>query len=105
MRIPAGGASLLEDAPGNATEFARTPGGRDGTIAGLVSGVPARGLCQTCRHARDVAGRHSTFVLCTRALVDAAYVKYPVLPVRGCPGYEPAGRAGGRAGEAGGPSG
>lgn len=36
-----------------------------------------------------VPGRQTTFVLCTRALVDPAYAKYPVLPVVTCPGFEP----------------
>lgn len=46
-------------------------------------------LCETCRHVRMVPGRQTTFVLCTRALVDPGYAKYPVLPVVTCPGFEP----------------
>ena len=34
--------------------------------------------------------RGSTFFRCTRAEVDARFVRYPPLPVRSCPGYEPA---------------
>jgi len=34
--------------------------------------------------------RGSTFFRCTRAEVDARFVRYPPLPVRRCPGYETA---------------
>lgn len=49
-----------------------------------------RGLCGTCRHARTiVSGKGSKFTMCGRAAEDPGYRKYPPLPVRSCPGYEP----------------
>jgi hypothetical protein len=55
----------------------------------VVVDPPAAGLCETCRHARLVTARRSTFVLCGRGLTDPAYPKYPPLPVRACAGCEP----------------
>jgi hypothetical protein len=52
---------------------------------------PAPGLCADCRHARRVATPRSLFVRCARAAEDPAYPRYPRLPVRACPGYEPGG--------------
>jgi len=47
------------------------------------------GLCFTCRWMRaTLTRRGSTFFRCTRADVDARFVRYPPLPVRSCPGYE-----------------
>jgi hypothetical protein len=48
------------------------------------------GLCDSCRHqqlVRNTSG--STFSLCERSKSDPAYPKYPRLPVRTCPGYQP----------------
>jgi hypothetical protein len=51
---------------------------------------PAAGLCDACRHQRVVrTTRGSTFSLCERSRTDPAFPKYPRLPVRACPGYEP----------------
>ena len=47
-----------------------------------------RGLCATCAHAQAViSARGATFTLCKLSAVDSRFVKYPVLPVRQCPGY------------------
>jgi hypothetical protein len=51
---------------------------------------PPTGLCATCRHQRVVrSGRGSTFSMCERGLTDAAWPKYPPLPVLRCSGHEP----------------
>ena len=48
------------------------------------------GLCVSCVHARRVvSGRGSLFWLCRRSETDPTYPRYPALPVRSCPGYEP----------------
>lgn len=47
------------------------------------------GLCATCRHSRQVHTPRSTFWLCERSATDPSYEKYPRLPIRLCPGYEP----------------
>jgi ribosomal protein L36 len=50
----------------------------------------AQGLCEQCLHVRRVvSGKGSVFVLCERAKRDAAYPKYPRLPVLACAGFEP----------------
>jgi hypothetical protein len=47
------------------------------------------GLCATCRHVRRVVSdRGSTFYMCRRSATDAAFPKYPRLPVMQCSGYE-----------------
>jgi hypothetical protein len=49
------------------------------------------GLCFTCRWVRATTNRRgSTFYRCLRAETDDRFVRYPPLPVRGCPGYETA---------------
>jgi hypothetical protein len=55
------------------------------------------GLCGQCAWSRRVPAAVSTFIMCTRALTDAAFAKYPALPVRACRGFEPvpAGASGG----------
>lgn len=45
------------------------------------------GLCATCEHLRLLASKRSVFVRCGLAEVDPAFVRYPPLPVRTCPGY------------------
>jgi hypothetical protein len=45
------------------------------------------GLCATCEHLRLLASKRSVFVRCGLADVDPAFLKYPPLPVRLCPGY------------------
>ena len=54
----------------------------------------APGLCGECRHA-SVKGtsRGTVYLRCTRAAWDGRLARYPRLPVAGCPGFEPAGRA------------
>jgi uncharacterized protein YciI len=47
------------------------------------------GLCLTCRWTRVSRNRRgSRFFRCARAESDPAFVRYPPLPVRSCPGYE-----------------
>ncbi len=46
------------------------------------------GLCADCAWSRVVNSGRSTFYLCERALTDARFRKYPVLPVVTCPGYQ-----------------
>jgi hypothetical protein len=51
----------------------------------------AVGLCAGCRHARvQQTARGSGFWRCLRAGTDARFPRYPALPVRACPGHEPA---------------
>jgi hypothetical protein len=45
------------------------------------------GLCATCEHLRLLASKRSVFVRCGLAEADPAFVRYPPLPVRACPGY------------------
>ena len=48
------------------------------------------GLCADCRWARPQQNaRGSTFWRCLRAETDPRFVRYPRLPIRECPGYEP----------------
>jgi hypothetical protein len=52
--------------------------------------TPQRGLCDTCAHQRVVKNtRGSRFSLCERSRTDAAYARYPRLPVLVCAGHEP----------------
>jgi len=47
------------------------------------------GLCASCRYARAIeSARGSNFILCGRSVTDAAFAKYPRLPVVECAGYE-----------------
>jgi len=56
-----------------------------------VSGAVHAGLCSACAHQQVVrTTRGSTFSLCRRSKTDPAYPKYPPIPVRSCPGFEPA---------------
>ena len=49
------------------------------------------GLCFTCcRKRASVSRRGSVFFRCARAEEDARFVRYPLLPVHSCPGYEEA---------------
>jgi hypothetical protein len=48
------------------------------------------GLCGSCRLAQIVtSSRGSVFYLCTLSDTNAAFRRYPILPVRQCPGYQP----------------
>ncbi len=52
--------------------------------------MPPAGLCDSCRHQRVVRNtRGSSFSLCQRSKEDENYPRYPRIPVRSCPGYEP----------------
>ena len=57
------------------------------------------GLCASCRFGvRQRSARGGSFWRCRRADSDPAFTRYPPLPVRRCPGFEPepaAARAGG----------
>lgn len=53
------------------------------------------GRCATCAHCQVIDAARSRFYLCRRAFDDPRYRRYPVLPVRECAGYVPAGTAGG----------
>ena len=59
------------------------------------------GLCGTCAACRVVETGRSTFYLCERSRTDPRFRRYPVIPVRSCPGYEP--RAAGAPAERGDP--
>lgn len=45
------------------------------------------GRCATCAHCQVIDAARSRFYLCRRAFDDPRYRRYPVLPVRDCPGY------------------
>jgi hypothetical protein len=47
------------------------------------------GLCDTCAHQKLVrTGRGSLFSMCLRHRTEPErFPKYPMLPVRSCPGY------------------
>ncbi len=48
------------------------------------------GLCGGCLHAKlNVTRRGPAYLRCLRASWDARLVRYPRLPVRSCPGFEP----------------
>ena len=49
----------------------------------------AIGLCARCRHARIVETPRSRFWLCDKSRYDAAFPRYPRLPVLTCAGHEP----------------
>lgn len=56
-----------------------------------AEGRPATpaGLCASCVHAKLVrSSRGLDFILCRLALTDAAFARYPTLPVVACRGYE-----------------
>ncbi len=49
------------------------------------------GLCTECRNVRIIrSDRGSVFYLCQLAAADPRFPKYPSLPVRDCPGFQPA---------------
>ena len=48
------------------------------------------GLCGNCRHAKvNQTRRGPSYLRCLLASVDAAYPRYPRLPVLRCAGYAP----------------
>jgi len=59
--------------------------GEDRTIE---SKFAPEGLCAECAFARTIeSARGSRFVLCERSRTEAAFSKYPRLPVMACAGY------------------
>lgn len=51
--------------------------------------IAPEGLCAECAFARRIeSARGSRFVLCERSRTEAAFPKYPWLPVIACAGYE-----------------
>ena len=46
------------------------------------------GLCERCRHSRQVPTPRSVFWLCERSATDPSFDRYPRLPVRSCRGFE-----------------
>lgn len=51
------------------------------------------GCCASCRHAKlNVTRRGTAYLRCLRAGWDDRLLRYPRLPVRDCPGFEPRGR-------------
>jgi hypothetical protein len=50
---------------------------------------PPAGLCDSCRHQQLVPNsRGSVFSLCRRSREEAAYPRYPRIPVSSCPGHQ-----------------
>jgi DNA-3-methyladenine glycosylase I len=63
---------------------------RDNAITLSQMPAPPAGLCDSCRHQRVVRNtRGSSFSLCRRSVDDDRFERYPRIPVRSCPGYEP----------------
>ena len=58
----------------------------------MTAPAPDRaGLCASCRFAEFItSSRGSTFYLCTLAVTNPAFRRYPSLPVRQCTGYQAA---------------
>jgi hypothetical protein len=55
----------------------------------IESKIAPEGLCAECAFARRIeSARGSRFMLCERSRTDAAFPKYPRLPVIACEGYE-----------------
>jgi hypothetical protein len=46
------------------------------------------GLCGHCAHCQLIDGARMRFYLCRLAAADPRFRKYPVLPVRACPGHD-----------------
>ncbi len=52
------------------------------------------GLCATCENRKEIrSDRGSVFIQCALGLSDAAWPKYPRLPVLRCAGYAESGAA------------
>jgi len=52
--------------------------------------APSAGLCDACAHQRLVGTRRGArYSLCRLSSTDPGFPKYPSLPVRSCPGFEP----------------
>jgi hypothetical protein len=54
-----------------------------------TAALPPAGLCADCRHAELLRSPRSTFLRCRLADRDAAFPRYPALPVVACAGHEP----------------
>ena len=56
-----------------------------------MTAAPPAGLCDTCVHQQVVRNtRGSVFSLCRRSRDEPdRFPRYPRIPVRACPGYEP----------------
>jgi len=64
---------------------------RDELLAGL--GAPA-GQCEWCEFARlNHTRRRTVYLRCGRSTTDDRFVRYPRLPMYGCPGFAPVGQA------------
>ncbi len=48
------------------------------------------GQCATCLHLQVLRSKRSVFVRCGRSDGEAAYPRYPPLPVSFCPGWDDA---------------
>lgn len=46
------------------------------------------GLCASCRHARLAVAAEAVYLRCILAERDAAYARYPRLPIWRCLGFE-----------------
>jgi hypothetical protein len=58
---------------------------QDGPVLGSEPGC-----CGECLHARvNVTRRGTAYLRCLRAVWDVRLARYPRLPVRSCPGFEP----------------
>lgn len=56
----------------------------------MTRSTPPAGLCESCRHAREIrSARGSRFLLCNLAATDPRLRRYPQLPVLECHGKEP----------------
>ena len=59
-----------------------------------MDALPPAGLCDACRHLKRLASsRGSTFYLCLLSEQNAAFPRYPRLPVLRCGGFEKAEKA------------
>ncbi|HSL84016.1 MAG TPA: hypothetical protein VLF66_14670 [Thermoanaerobaculia bacterium] len=73
------------------TEPSDSPGKRPDPedLARLRAAGTDPGLCATCRNARILHSRTSTFLRCALAEADPHFPRYPRLPVLACRGYDP----------------
>jgi hypothetical protein len=54
-----------------------------------MGSVAGAGMCDSCRHQTEVRNtRGSVFSLCERSRTEAAFSRYPRLPVLECGGYQ-----------------
>jgi hypothetical protein len=55
----------------------------------VISRAMDAGLCERCNHSEVISSANSRFVLCSLSRVDAAFPRYPRLPVLRCSGFSP----------------